>query len=360
MISMKVAIVTDFKPESGLGRYAFELHKNTKNTKLFYFNSSDKKVNNNIEVFKKANYPILKTTLNEMFYIPNKLKNLSNYDVVHASNQFLSKINVNTKKVITVHDINSLFCSDFHPIINYFHKKIYDKIYSFNQIIAVSKNTKKQLQEYYNIDKKSIEVIYEGIDKKRFRPRNKIKSRSKLRLPLDKKIILHVGSSLGRKNIEGLIKIFYKIKKMEKNSILIRIGDSSRRIDTLINNYNLNNSVMQLNNVPENLLTSYYNSSDLFIFPSYFEGFGFPILEAMASGVPIIASNRSSIPELVANKEFLFDPNNTNLFAKAAIEILSNNKLKYEIIKKNLKKTKEFDWKITAKKTYKIYKRCLS
>ncbi len=357
---MKIGIVTDFKIESGLGRYAFELFKHLKNTELIYFDSKNTSKMKNIKNIKKFNYPILKDTLNEMFFIPNKLKNLNKYDVLHASNQFLSGINTGTKRIITVHDINSLFCSDFNPIINYFHKKMYDKIKIFDQIITVSKNTKKQLQEYYNLDDKIVEVVYEGVDRNKFKPRNKEESRSKLKLPFDKKIILHVGSSLGRKNIDGLIKIFYKIKKIEKNSVLIRIGDFNSKINTLINNYKLNDSIIQVNNVPENLLTLYYNSSDLFIFPSYFEGFGFPVLEAMASGIPVIASNRSSIPELVGDKKFLFNPDNIDLFTKTSIEILSNNNLRYDMVKKNLKRVKEFDWKMAAKKTYKMYKRCLN
>ncbi|MDQ1275375.1 MAG: hypothetical protein QG610_948, partial [Euryarchaeota archaeon] len=123
-----------------------------------------------------------------------------------------------------------------------------------------------------------------------------------------------------------------------------------------IESLNLQKDIIFAGYVSENELAEIYNAVDLFVFPSLYEGFGIPPLEAMACGTPVITSNTSSLPEVVGDAAIQADPYNTEKFVEEMYEVLTNEDLKKEMIRKGLKRSKVFSWDNSAKKTLKVYK----
>jgi len=162
------------------------------------------------------------------------------------------------------------------------------------------------------------------------------------------------------KNIPTLIKAFYKLKKAMNDVKLIKIGSyewKSERIKilNLIKHLNLEKDVLFFENVSEEILPLFYNASDVFVFPSLYEGFGLPVLEAMACGCPVIASNKASIPEVVGDAGILVEPDEDSLF-NSMFNLLKDENLRKEFSKKGLEQAKKFSLEKECEETLKIYK----
>ncbi len=198
------------------------------------------------------------------------------------------------------------------------------------KIIVPSECTKRDLIELYKIDPKKIFVVCHGVDKNQ---KSKIKSQNdNLKF---KNYILYLGSRHKRKNVDGLRKA-YKILK-EKYSIpheLILTGADKHVGD----------------DEKWNLL----KNADVFVFPSFYEGFGFPVLEAQAAGVPVVASNVSSLPEILGDSALLINPYKVEEIAEAIYMVIKHPKVKRDLIRKGQENVKKFSWKKCAKETLKI------
>jgi glycosyltransferase involved in cell wall biosynthesis len=182
-------------------------------------------------------------------------------------------------------------------------------------------------------------------------------SRRILGLAEDKMLVLHVGSEEPRKNIPTLVNAFYKLQKEIPDALLVRIGEKTVAVQRLINFLKLENKVLYFQNVKN--LGYFYNAADLLAFPSYEEGFGFPPLQAMASGCPVIASNATSIPEVVGDAGILLDTSDANGFAHWMYEVYTNQELKKRFITKGLKQSQMFRWQRCAKETLEVYKKVM-
>jgi len=363
---MRVAIINNAWAETSVGMYIFELFsrfkKMKKDIEMVYFQSKfpltfhDKK----IKIIKSPlKFPLWEATLNNFLYFPKKVP--SGYDVYHISNQTIANCCKFAKpSVVTCHDIFTYTAPDDYDLFtNFLLKKHLDAMKKASKIIVPSKWTKNDLIKVLNIPENKIEVVYHGVNRERFRPRNKISARKKLGLPIDKKLILFVGLDLPRKNIRTILKTLYKLRKNIKNLKLILITKIRKETRELVNNLGLQNHIQLVDWVPSNLLPFYYNSVDLFIFPSYYEGFGLPVLEAMASGVPVITSNGTSLPEIIGSTSIMISPLNVKMLAEEALKLLTNTSIQKTIIKKQLKRSKMFSWRTSALKTWKIYEEVL-
>jgi glycosyltransferase involved in cell wall biosynthesis len=251
-------------------------------------------------------------------------------------------------------------------------------------IVAISESTKQDLVSFYKIDPNKIKVIYPGIDNK-FRvisdKTKLIEIKDKYRLSDD--FILYFGTIEPRKNILGLIKAFEEIKKEKFGKILDvnwqgfegvvrgqkdKIFDFSKlklviagtkgwlckEVFEQVKNSNLKDDIIFTGFVSEEDKVYLYNLAKVFVYPSFFEGFGLPPLEAMACGVPTVASNKSSLPEVVGNAAIMINPQNLNEISWAKKEILENQELSDYLIRTGLKRAKQFDWDNTAKEILKL------
>lgn len=281
-----------------------------------------------------------------MFKIPRK------YTVYHVTNSSLGILTKRIKPcVVTVHDLIPYACP--RDLTDLLIQKSTQALSYSDMIICVSKNTKKDLLHYLDVNPNLVRVIYEGVDHHLFKPRDKITSLRTLGLPEDKRLVLHVGSEEPRKNIPLLIKAFHKFQRGIPDAILVRVGEKTEATQRLIDSLGLGNNVLYFKNVAD--LRLFYNAADLLVFPSYFEGFGFPLLQAMSSGCPVIASNNTSIPEVVGHAGILLSPFDDDGFAYWMYEICTNQELKARLIEEGLKRSQMFNWEKCACETLKVY-----
>jgi glycosyltransferase involved in cell wall biosynthesis len=263
--------------------------------------------------------------------------------------------------VVTCHDVIPIAFKDVSRLELQYAYLYLRGLVKADWIITDSFSSKRDIEQYLNYPEDKITVIYPGVDHEKYRPRNVDQSiLSKYGIADDTRYILHVGAESPRKNVEGLIKAFYKLKKVVKGVKLVKAGGSHwqparSRLLRLISDLNLSRDVIFTNYVSEEELIELYNGAELFVFPSFYEGFGLPVLEAMACGIPVMASNSSSLPEVVGEDGLVVDPYNIDALARAMYEVLTNEGLRYDIANAGLKRAKEFSWEKTAQETVKVY-----
>jgi glycosyltransferase involved in cell wall biosynthesis len=287
--------------------------------------------------------------------------------IIHLPNQHLGRygLSLKTPYIITVHDLIRYFdLKGYSPFIHrlnirdkFWLSRDYRGIKKAIKIIAVSRWTKQDLVQYLEIPKENISVIYEGIDHELFKP---VRNR-----PVNYPYILFVGTEYPRKNFIGLLKAFSRLKGERKfrDLKLIKVGragglEGEFRKQTLkaIKELGLSNDVVFTEYVAEEDLPAYYSGAECFILPSYYEGFGFPALEAMACGCPVIVSNRSSLPEITGGAAIKVDPDDVEGLAIALQEVITNEESKQNLIDKGLKRAGEFSWQMTASETLNLYR----
>jgi glycosyltransferase involved in cell wall biosynthesis len=327
---------------------------------------------NEDEIYKKINdviIPSLPLKLTKFWGMSQAIKK-AEIEVFHFPSHWHTQIspfflNSTVKKVLTVHDIIPLFFQDNLPQeYKYWGptlKLIKNRI---DCVITDSENTKNDCIEYLRIPEEKIEVIYLAADKryKYLNNKNKLKNELKLKYNIHDPFILYVGTVESRKNVSLLIKSFYKLKKQKLNHKLVLIGVhgyGSAKIVELVNNLGMAKEVIFTGYVPDEDLVKFYNTADIFVYPSLYEGFGLTPLEAMACGCPIISSNISSLPEVVGNAGVLIDPHDSDTLTHEIHRLLVNNDLKSELSKKSLERARIFSWKKTAKETWEVYEKVL-
>ena len=296
----------------------------------------------------------------EQVVLPQLIKE-HGIDLLHSPMHILP-LNCRCKSVVTIHDLSFLRLKDTHKGLQRWYLKnfTYHSCKKADKIIAVSENTKKDIVDLFKIDNKKIRVIYNGVsdifkvidDKERL---NKV--RNKYNLP--DKFILYVGTLEPRKNIPGLIKAFNICKESKSLSHKLVITGSKgwgySDIFKLIEDLGLKDEVIFTGFIENSDLPYIYNLADLFIYPSFYEGFGLPPLESMASGTPVITSNTSSLKEVVDDAGIVVDPYDIEGLAENISAVLNNNDLYIDLRNKGLKRAEKFSWDKTAKETLKVY-----
>lgn len=282
-------------------------------------------------------------------------------DLFHYTDHALSVMQEVHPCIITVHDIAFIrFPHLFNRTRRIYKKFIFEKLINKADIIITPSNsTKKDIKRYCGIDDKKIRVVIYGVEK-RFCPISKSKVedyRSRNNLP--SRMILSVGTLEPRKNIVTLIKAFAKLREKGLTDYKLVVAGSKgwlyKEIFHEIRTSGLQEEVLFLGNVADEDLPKLYNCADLFVYPSLYEGFGLPPLEAMACGVPVITSNTSSLPEVVGEAGIMVDPTDTNSLCEKMCHVLEDSKLRSYMKNNGLERAKLFSWRKTAKQILKIY-----
>ncbi len=266
----------------------------------------------------------------------------------------LSKI----KYVVTIHDLIFL---RFPENYNRIDRKIYKKKVEYacktaDKIIAISEQTKRDLIEFLNVPENKIEVIYQSCAKSfhhisDYRYRDLIKN--KYNLP--ENYILYVGTIEKRKNLATLIEA---IGKSNTKLPLVAVGkqtDYTKEVMAMVDKYNLGNQVALLQNVSFLDLPSIYQSANLFVYPSFFEGFGIPVLEALYSKTPVIAAIGSCLEEAGGPNSIYIDPKNSDELASAIDRVIENPELQLEMKEKGFEYAQNFTSENQAKEVLEIY-----
>tara|TARA_Y100000591_G_scaffold332183_1_gene368571 strand:- start:2021 stop:3082 length:1062 start_codon:yes stop_codon:yes gene_type:complete len=221
-------------------------------------------------------------------------------------------------------------------------------IFNAKKIFCISNNTKKDLINHYNIDSSKIVVSHLGMDQKIY---FKIKK---------KKYLLFVGSRSSYKNLNNLLVAFSKSIYLKKNYKLIIFGDRNFTAEEtfLLNKLKIYEKVI-FRTGDDDDLKKYYTNASLFVFPSKYEGFGLPLLEAMRFGCPVVCSNIAVFKEVAGNSCFYFNPNNVINIKTTLERALKSHSLRKKKIKQGFQQIKKFTWKKTAVNTYKEYKKII-
>ncbi|WP_457564936.1 glycosyltransferase family 4 protein [Caminibacter sp.] len=334
---------------NGIGRYSLYL------SKYFLQNFNDAKIyiNKNATIhFSKDELErlnIVNSSLSPDYGFRGHLKRLL------WTNRFLKEPIFNTSQlevaffnknqIITVHDIIPLHFKKLHKKQYHYFKYILPlALKNAKGIITVSKHTKEQLIEYYNLDESKIKVIYNGIKQVDFKKVPK------------KNYILYVGRASETKNIKGIIKSFCLSKKrfkIKEKLYLVGVKREDIKEDILCKD------IKFLGYVSDEELEIIYQEAKVFLFPSFYEGFGYPVLEAMGYGVPVVTSKLSSLPEVVGDCAVLVNPYDIEEIAKELFKLLSDATLQEELAQKGLNRAKEFTWQKSAKAHLKVLKELL-
>jgi glycosyltransferase involved in cell wall biosynthesis len=292
------------------------------------------------------------------YYINHKKLDL---DIIHSPENASLFINLkNKKKITTIYDIMAFYFPEVSGFITRYRYKILlpRTLKTSDKIIVISHNTKKDLMNRFKIPENKIKVIYLAANEN-YKPLNEneiIKIKQKYNLNYS--FILYVGGLAPNKNVERLIKAYYKLKKLDIKHKLIITGVKRYRYKSIfetIEKLNLQKDVIFTGYVPDEDLPALYNAADLFVYPSLYEGFGLPPLEAMACGTPVITSNTSSLPEVVGDAGIMVNPYDVDELANKMYEVLTNEGLRKELSKKGLERAKLFSWKKCAEEHLKVY-----
>ena len=253
-----------------------------------------------------------------------------------------------THKITTIHDIAFVkFSKGFHWKFKIIYKFLMPLVVKTSKkIITISQFSKKEIIDYYHINPGKIEVIYNGIDA-RFVPKAR---------KLQEKYILGVSTLDLRKNFRGLIEAYLKINK--PNFKLYIIGEKSNTFKgtELLKNEN----IVFLGRVSDEDLVQYYSDALAYIYPSFYEGFGFPPLEAMACGTAVIVSSTSSLPEVCADAAIYCNPYNIDDIKEKIEFVLNDDNLRIELIDCGLEHAKRFSWEESAKKHLKVFEKVVN
>ena len=267
------------------------------------------------------------------------------------------------KRIVTIHDLSFLFYPEMYSKRRQLAHRFWLKraVDFSDKIITVSKNTKEDIIKFYNAEPEKINVIHLGIDNKVYYPLKESfhfgQIQRKYNLP--KRFIFAVGRLEPRKNFVNLIKAYAILKrKTDLKEKLVIIGNKGYRYKDIfktVENLNLKKEVIFLGYVPQKDLPYIYNLASLFVYPSFYEGFGLPPLEAMACGIPVITSTTSSLPEVVGEAAILVNPYNVEEIAEAIYKVLSNKELAEKMRRKGLERAKQFSWEKCGRETLRVY-----
>lgn len=283
------------------------------------------------------------------------------FDILHPTYFNASFLKNIGKKpfVLTVHDMTQEIVPEyfvFDKSVKEFTESKKLLIEKASRIIAISENTKKDIINLYGIDEDKIDMIYHA-------------------LPLDfkedeisefdfvpEKYILFVGQRSKYKNFERFLLAIADILKQDNELKLVCAGGPhfNKNEKKFISHLELENKVIRLPVTHNEHIIRYYKNAICFVFPSVYEGFGFPLLEAIQCGCPVLCSDASAFPEVAGDAALYFDPYDLDSMKNSVEKIINDPQLRNELVKRGNKQLKKFSWKNTARKTLKIYEKVLN
>ncbi|OGS32363.1 MAG: hypothetical protein A2474_04320 [Elusimicrobia bacterium RIFOXYC2_FULL_34_12] len=284
---------------------------------------------------------------------------LDRIDIYHCPAFILPLINFKYKKVITIADLG------FYAYGNDFSKKWHSRHLKFmlpmsikkaDKIIAISESTRRQIIEIFKVPEGKVKTIYLGVSEK-YRI---LEDKAKIGYLLDKyrikqPFILFVGNLDPRKNLLRLISAFHNVKSKINNLQLVIIGNRGELFQEDILKEVNKGDIVLTGYLKEDDVVCLYNAAAVFVFPSLYEGFGLPILEAMACGCPVVTSDVFSMPEVAGDAAILINPESIDEISSAIIRIIEDDKFRENLIQKGFKRAKKFNWKKTASETLAVY-----
>lgn len=374
-VNMKVSIELQpcLKNKSGIGVYTYELTRRLQNI-------SDIQIEGNIFNFLNRNdiksdiegLNIKKNTCSlfpygvyrRMWrYIPIKYNFLfrRNIDIYQFFN-FVIPPKISGKVITTIHDLTYILYPNTMDVSNKkrLEKDMHSTVKRADYIITISENSKIDIIKHLHIDENKIEVIYPGVDEeyKKLLSSDEITA-VKNKYNINGKYLLYLGTLEPRKNIETIIRAYNCFKKANKSDIkLVLAGKKGWLYDSifkLVKEFGLEKDVIFTDYIDDMDKAPLYQGAEIFLFPSLYEGFGMPVIEAMASRTPVITSNSSSLPEVAGKAAIITDPLDYKGISNFIKRILNEYELREKMISEGISQANKFSWDSSAEKLKNIY-----
>jgi glycosyltransferase involved in cell wall biosynthesis len=262
---------------------------------------------------------------------------------------------------MTIHDITTITASESHDFITKANERLLLKktLFNVNCIISDSYRTKEDLIRVFHLPSEKIFVIHLAANPI-FKPLNQIQfHRSLETISIPERFILYTGTLEKRKNLLTLMRAFYALKKEgipHKLVLAGKCGNVKNEMKNLLRHLNLLKDVIFTGYIPVEDLLYLYNNADVFVYLSYYEGFGLPPLEAMACGCPVICSNSSSLPEVIGDAGILVNPHSVEEVKNSIKKFLNDPGFRKEMSQRSIERSLLFSWEKCARETYKVYK----
>lgn len=364
---MKIVIDARMYQESGVGRYIRNLITNLENldkkNEYFILLLKDDFENLNFgKNFQKVLANFRWYSISEQIKLPKILKELSP-DLVHFPH-FNVPIFYDGKFVVTIHDlIHQHFqmrrASTLDPVTYRLKQLGYKAVFknavdNAEKILVPSNYVKDLLIKKWGIEGDKIMVTYEAVDDKLLTIANSLSQNEVVKPPY----IFYVGNAHPHKNVEGLIKAFLQLKEKYPQMSLVLSGHD-HHFWQRVKKENMHPDIIYTGYVTDEELVAFYKNASCFVMPSFEEGFGIPLLEAMACGCPVVSSDAASLPEVGGDACIYFNPRDLDDMADKISQVLNNEKLRKDLIEKGQKRYKQFSWEKLAKQTLEVYLSCV-
>jgi glycosyltransferase involved in cell wall biosynthesis len=361
------------KEETGVGTYVknllFALSQLDKNNHYYLFSSSWK------DRFSKDKIPPFERLCFRDFHYPVRVINTLWYrwgwptldqffkvelDLTHSPTPLL--LPTRGKKIVTVYDLFFLDFPDLgnHEARRHFSGKMDEALTKADGVVTISQFTKDQVLERFGLDAAKVHVVHLGIDHARWQSVEKGEIEAvKEAYNLPSSFILFVGAFEPRKNLLRLLEAVRRVHETGERIPLVLVGRPGQDSDKLrakIGDLRLQDHVILPGYMEERELRCVYRLATLFVFPSLREGFGLPLLEAMVSQTPVVASAAPALPEILQSAALFFDPEDPEDMAEKIIRLLSDEELRDNLINRGRQRALDFDWKKTAEQTLAIYR----
>jgi glycosyltransferase involved in cell wall biosynthesis len=302
------------------------------------------------------NYSIL-----EQIRIPLALKR-EGVTLFHAPHYVLPPL-VPCRSVVTIHDCIHLMFPQYLPnrlALGYARASIFAAARRATRVLTVSESSKRDILRFVDIKPDKIDVIYNAYDLQfTVEPREEDVSRVRERFQLQDEFVLYAGNVKPHKNLERLIEAFHLVRRRGLDHLkLVLIGDEISRYAALrraVHRHQLHKYVRFLGYLPEETLAVMYRLAGVFVFPSLYEGFGLPPLEAMASGTPVVTSNVSSLPEVAGDAAVLVDPYDPNAIANGIYQVLTDSEFRRDLRARGTARARQFSWEQSVRRVREIY-----
>ena len=304
-------------------------------------------------------------SIRELFALSWRLWRLK-LDLYHATHYVLPLV-VPCKSVVTIHDIIHLLYPEFLPsrlAFFYAQRMIRGTLSRSDRVIAVSQNTRSDLLRFFDADGRNIEVVFNGVDAV-FHQRLSAEdlARWQRQLGISPPYLLFVGNPKPHKNLDNVIQAFAKAQAIHAfDGDLVCVGgnpEADLRTRQRAEAAGVADRIRLLGQVGDEALPAIYQGATLFLYPTLYEGFGLPVIEAMASGVPVITSNTSALREIGEGYAHLVNPLDVEALARAIAHSMADEQHRASLAELGLRRAREFSWERTARRTLAVYKSVL-
>lgn len=366
-----IDLTAGFQNPAGIGRYAIELAialvnlQSGEEISFFYNDPKGRIPRPPLDLFprKVIRCPKKIWTLSMLMGTLTRIgmdELFGNADVYHATDHMLPNCR-KTKTVITLHDTTFAVCPQTHTRLLRWSSNLMVPIFlkACHRVIADSNNTKKDAMRLYGIDPGKITVVYPGVTDG-FRQVGAVEKKDlKVRYRLPDRFFLYVGTIEPRKNLTLLLDSYRNLINRGATFSLVIAGKKGWMYESFfrkLSDLDLEDKVVLPGFVPDDDLPTLYSAALGFLFPSLYEGFGFPVLEAMACGTPVICSNTSSLPEVAGDAALLLPPEDVQAWVEAIERVSRDDLLRADLSRRGQLQASRFRWENTARQTLQVYR----